>query len=136
MDDTEVVGDGLLVGGQLLAELGDGLLVGRHLGRGHRAHLPGRVDLELLEHQVVGDDGGLGPQIGDLVGSGRMELRPDGEGGEDDEHGKEEGPDDSTGGSRGVWPRRRGRTGAQHNTPNLRAGQAEIQPGRSPRSVG
>ena len=108
--------DRLLVGGDLLGQLSDGLLVGGHTTSSDRALLLGGIDLELLEHQVVRDGGGLGLQVGELVGAGRAQRRPDGEGGKDDEHGEEEGPDHSTGTSRCVWPRQRGRTGAQHKT--------------------
>ena len=130
LDDAEVVGDGRLVGGQLLGDLGDGLGVGGHLGRRHRGLLPGGVHLELLEDQALGDGGGLGLEVGDRVRAGRAHRRPEGEGGEEDEYGEDEGPERSTGRPRYVWPRHRGRTGATHKTTNLPAGPGGAQAGQ------
>jgi hypothetical protein len=80
--------DGLLVRNQLPVEGGNGFLVGRQPGAGHRGLLLVGIDLELFQHEILGDGGRLGLQSGDGVGSGGMEPRPDGEGGEDDERGK------------------------------------------------
>ena len=106
---------------ELLAELGDGLLVGGDPGGGDRGQLLGGVDLELLEHQVVGDRGRLGLEVGDGVGSGGAQRGPEREGGEDHEHGEAQDPERSTGRPGGVWPRQRGRTGAQHKTDQFTA---------------
>jgi hypothetical protein len=80
--------DGLLICHKLPVEGGDGLLVGGQSGADHRGLLLCGIDLELFEYEVLGDSGRLGLQSGDGVGSGGMEPRPDGEGGEDDERGK------------------------------------------------